>query len=90
MIGASAGGHLCASEAFLHRDLKDEILIMLPKCKKEPYQTIMACPDKIGLLYPVVSFLTEYHEGSWQSLTNGKEALRENCQLNSILRPIIR
>lgn len=87
VIGASAGGHLCASEAFLHRDLKDEILIMLPKCKKEPYQTIMACPDKIGLLYPVVSFLTEYHEGSWQSLTNGKEALREKLSVEQHITP---
>lgn len=81
VLGSSAGGHLCASEAFLHESLKTEILRELPENRKEKYQKISARPDGVGLLYPVVSFLSEYHEGSFLNLTGGKSELKEKLSV---------
>lgn len=72
VLGASAGGHLCASEAYLYHALKQEIQKELTI-----YQNFSARPDGIGLLYPVISFLSDYHEGSYQNLTNQKTGLRK-------------
>ncbi len=76
VVGSSAGGHLCASEAALHASLKQEVLTRLGQAC-ETYKGVSARPDGIGLLYPVISFLSEYHEGSFQNLTNGDVKLRE-------------
>lgn len=81
LLGASAGGHLCASEAFLHEDLKQEIMKTLPDDKREKYRDISARPDGIGLLYPVISFCSQQHEGSYLGLTNGREGLREKLSV---------
>ncbi len=81
VLGASAGGHLCASEAFLHDSLKTEVLSLLPEERRERYQKISARPDGVGLLYPVISFLSEYHEGSYLNLTGGREELREKLSV---------
>ncbi|MFQ7239007.1 MAG: alpha/beta hydrolase [Roseburia intestinalis] len=60
IVGASAGGHLCASEALLHEELKENVLENLAKFQKadmvEQYRKISARPDAVGLLYPVISF----------------------------------
>lgn len=82
IVGASAGGHLCASEAYLYDTLKQNILQEFTNTKQshslqEKYQTISARPDGVGLLYPVISFLSDYHEGSYLNLTNEKTGLRE-------------
>ncbi|MDE7311179.1 MAG: alpha/beta hydrolase [Eubacterium sp.] len=82
IIGSSAGGHLCASEAALHETLKQEALSRLRQGAAssdilKTYESVSARPDGIGLLYPVVSFLSEYHEGSYLNLTNDKPGLRE-------------
>ena len=87
VLGASAGGHLCASEAFLHESLKQEILEILPEEKREKYQRITARPDGVGLLYPVISFCSDYHEGSYLSLTNNKEELREKLSVEFHITP---
>ncbi len=81
VLGASAGGHLCASEAFLHDCLKKEVLSLLTGKRREEYQKISARPDGVGLLYPVISFLTEYHEGSYLNLTGGREELRDKLSV---------
>lgn len=80
-VGASAGGHLCASQAYLHEELKQEILGQPLKEDKSRYCAVSARPDGIGLLYPVISFLSEYHEGSYASLTNKREELREKLSV---------
>ena len=85
IVGASAGGHLCASEALLHEELKENVLENLAKFKKadmvEQYREISARPDAVGLLYPVISFTSEYHEGSYIYNTNEKPGLREKLSV---------
>ena len=85
IVGASAGGHLCASEALLHEELKENVLENLAKFKKadmvEQYRKISARPDAVGLLYPVISFTSEYHEGSYIYNTNEKPGLREKLSV---------
>lgn len=68
-LGASAGGHLCASQAYLYDSMKGKLLEMLPAEKENQYRAVQACPNGVGLLYPVISFLEEYHEGSFRALT---------------------
>ena len=82
VLGSSAGGHLCASEAFLHPALKQDVLTELADRSANPallqqYQCCSARPDGVGLLYPVISFLSEYHDGSYLNLTGQKPGLRE-------------
>lgn len=82
IMGSSAGGHLCASEAYLHEVLKEHVLARLAalgtaSARYRQYESVSARPDALGLLYPVISFLSEYHEGSYLFLTNEQEGLRE-------------
>ena len=60
VLGGSAGGHLCASEAVLYKQVETE-------CK------ISARPDKVVLCYPVISMEKEIHEGSARALTGGEK-----------------
>lgn len=92
VVGSSAGGHLCASEALLYQELAPKVLEELKKqgagtqqIQKvlEQYQAVSARPDALGLLYPVVSFQSEYHEGSYLNLTNGQPGLREKLSVES-------
>lgn len=82
IVGSSAGGHLCASEAYLHTDLERLVLDAFRDAGAcdailKNYQGISARPNGIGLLYPVISFLSDYHEGSYLYLTNSDPHLRE-------------
>ena len=82
VLGSSAGGHLCASEAFLHTALKRDVLAELAHRSADPdmikrYQECSAMPDGVGLLYPVISFMSDYHEGSYLNLTGQESGLRE-------------
>ncbi len=82
ITGSSAGGHLCASEAFLQESLKTLVLTELASRSATPdilkkYEACSARPDGVGLLYPVISFLSEYHQGSYCNLTGQQEGLRE-------------
>lgn len=81
IIGASAGGHLCASEALLHEELKNDILDLHPEYRPE-YQHISARPDGVGLLYPVISFTSEYHEGSFLNNTGGDSFLQDKLSVD--------
>lgn len=91
VIGSSAGGHLCASEAYLHDKLKQLVLEELSKKKVNSdvlkmYENSSARPDGIGLLYPVISFLSNYHEGSFQNLTNQMPGLWEQLSVEQHIR----
>ena len=82
VIGSSAGGHLCASEAYLHSFLKQKVLAELTNQAVNPdilqkYQNCSAKPDAISLLYLVISFLSECHEGSYFALAGQQADLRE-------------
>ena len=91
VVGASAGGHLCASEAMLHEELKENVLENLAKFEKtamvEQYRNVSARPDAVGLLYPVISFTREYHEGSYRYNTNEKPGLREKLSVEVHITP---
>lgn len=80
VVGASAGGHLCASTALLYEELKKEIFLVKPELK-EKYEKISSRPDGVGLLYPVISFTKEYHEGSYLYNTGEKPGLREKLSV---------
>ncbi len=87
VVGASAGGHLCASEAYLHSQLKQEILAELSKKgNANDYEGCSARPDAVGLLYPVISFTSEYHEGSYLALTKGQADLRESLSVETHIK----
>lgn len=60
VLGGSAGGHLCASEAALYTQFETE-------------QEVSARPDKVVLCYPVISLEKEIHEGSARALTGGEQ-----------------
>ena len=44
-------------------------------------------PDKVCLCYPVISFLSEDHEPSFQALTGGDESLREHLSIEKQVDP---
>lgn len=84
LIGSSAGGHLCASMSLYN----DEIERMLMKELKaeEPdlakrYEGISIKPNKVCLNYPVISFMEEAHEPSFQALAGTEESLREKLSV---------
>lgn len=80
VVGASAGGHLCASTAMLHEELKTEIFCVHPELEKL-YGRISSRPDGVGLLYPVISFTSEYHEGSCRCNTGGNPDLQKKLSV---------
>lgn len=80
-VGASAGGHLCASEALLHEELKQKVLSELDSSEADRLTAFSARPDGICLLYPVISFTSEYHEGSFMNNTGGDETLRRRLSV---------
>lgn len=84
VVGSSAGGHLCASEAYLYGELKENILKEWKKRSKKTaaqYEKVTARPDGVALLYPVISFISEYHEGSYRNNTKEKPGLREKLSV---------
>ena len=78
ILGFSAGGHLCASTAALRDELARELDAMDPALSGIPVR-----PDKVCLCYPVISFLSEAHEGSFQCLTGGDESLRGSLSIET-------
>lgn len=88
LIGASAGGHLCASEAALHEEAARLANEELEKTAPEVagrYRQFSARPDKVCLNYPVISFQKEPHEGSFQNLTGGTEYLRKELSAENLV-----
>lgn len=66
VLGGSAGGHLCASEAALYGRMEYED-------QEGEFKGISAKPDKVTLCYPVISLEKEIHEGSAKALTGGEK-----------------
>ena len=80
LMGSSAGGHLCASFAAEYE--KYDILLCEELSRNQPelnrlYGAISCRPNGLSLSYPVISFMQNAHEESFQNLSGGDEALRE-------------
>ena len=79
ILGYSAGGHLCASTTALRSRLKEILDKEIAERRPDLFtvtRDISIRPDKVCLCYPVISFLEEDHEPSFQALTGGDESLR--------------
>lgn len=88
ILGASAGGHLCASVPPLHSYIEPLVRADLEKmCRGlgESYAKISGKPDKVSLSYPVISFQKEQHEGSFQNLTGGMEKMRKTLSVEEMV-----
>lgn len=88
VIGASAGGHLCATESALHEEsarLADAQLAQEDAGLAARYGRFSARPDKLCLSYPVISLEQEPHEGSFQALTGGDETLRHALSAENLV-----
>ena len=84
IIGYSAGGHLCASTTALWKEIDQNLSEALEELRPDlssEYRNISVRPNKVCLSYPVISFLSEQHEPSFQNLTGGNEALREHLSI---------
>ena len=84
ILGYSAGGHLCASTAALRTEIAEALFADLAEMRPdlcEKYRDISVRPDKVCLCYPVISFLSNQHEPSFQALTGGDETLREHLSI---------
>ena len=82
VVGASAGGHLCASTAMLHEELKNRNFFVRIRSWKNYMEAISSRPDGVGLLYPVISFTSEYHEGSCRCNTGGNPDLQKKLSVD--------
>lgn len=88
LIGASAGGHLCAFEAVIHEEMAKSVYNQMKQASPalaEKYNAQSARPDKLVLSYPVISFCDQPHEGSFQMLTGGDESLREPFSVEKLV-----
>lgn len=84
LMGSSAGGHLCASMTVLYKEIDQALFKDLEESVPglaEKYSNISIRPDGLCLNYPVISFLKETHEGSFQALTGGREELRDKLSV---------
>lgn len=75
-IGFSAGGHLCGT---LGTRFDGEEVSDLGAASE-------IRPDALGLCYPVTVSWGRTHEGSFQNLTQGNQALREQLSLEKMVR----
>jgi len=90
ILGYSAGGHLCASTTALRGEIDEALQKELERVRPElagPYSRISMRPDQVCLCYPVISFLKEDHEPSFQALTGGNESLREHLSVEKQIDP---
>lgn len=76
-MGFSAGGHLCGTLGTLF-DCPEVADI-------GPAELLR--PDALGLCYPVAVSWGNTHEGSFQCLCGGDEALRRRLSLDALVRP---
>lgn len=80
LIGASAGGHLCASFTENIPEVEAALLAELKADRPElyeKYKDVPLAPNQLCLDYSVISFVQDQHEDSFQALSGGNEALRE-------------
>ncbi len=76
-IGFSAGGHLCGCLGTLYDSHAVEDLGSAQLLR----------PDALGLCYPVALAWGRTHEGSFENITGGDEALRQQLSLDKLVRP---
>ena len=76
-IGFSAGGHLCGTLGTLYDGA--EVADIGPAAQLRP--------DALGLCYPVAMSWGRTHEGSFQNLTFGDQALRSRLSLEKLVKP---
>lgn len=85
LIGYSAGGHLSASETLYGEEyeklLMEDLKMECPSLA-ERYEGISVKTDQLCLCYPVISFKSEYHAGSFSALTGGEEGLRDKLSVD--------
>lgn len=85
VIGSSAGGHLCASFTAYYEDIHEALMKNLESeapAMAEEYRGISIRPNAVCLNYPVISFMEETHEPSFQALTGGAEELRDKLSID--------
>jgi acetyl esterase/lipase len=88
IMGSSAGGHLCASSVVLCDEISEKVIEDLETNQRnlaDKYKSISAKPNKVCLNYPVISFLKEAHEDSFQALTGGSEQLRKKLSVENFI-----
>ena len=94
IVGASAGGHLCASEALLHEELKENVLENLAKFQKadmvEQYRKISARPDAVGFYIRSSALLQNITREVIFIIQMRNRDFVKNYRLSSISRRIIR
>lgn len=73
IMGFSAGGHLCATVGALYDRYEDDT---------HRYDDISARPDKICLGYPLVSLVTDIHEGCIQNFLGSLENMEDRRALS--------
>lgn len=76
-VGFSAGGHLCGTLGTMFDG---------PEVS-DIGAGAMLRPEALGLCYPVVISQGKVHEGSFQNLSGGEEALRKRLSLEKLVRP---
>lgn len=84
IMGASAAGHLCASETAFCRELEESLMKDLERdvpSLAARTKGISAKADMEVLVYPVIDFTEFPHEDSFQELTGGEESLREKLSI---------
>lgn len=88
LIGASAGGHLCASYAALWEEaaaLADEELKETDQITAENLASVSAQPNKLVLSYPVISLDKEQHEGSAYAIAGNDWKLRKRLSAENLV-----
>ena len=76
-VGFSAGGHLCGTLGMLYDGPEVADIGSAEQIR----------PDALGLCYPVAVSWGRTHEGSFQNLTFGDQALRDRLSLEKLVRP---
>ena len=74
IMGFSAGGHLCATVGALYDRYEDDT---------HRYDDISARPDKICLGYPLISLITDIHEGCIKNLLGSLENMEDRRALSA-------
>lgn len=95
VIGSSAGGHLCASEAALYREFEEASLKETGKTAGEASmgassgaEKVSARPDQVVLCYPVISLEKEAHEGSARVLIGETYGKKEKADFQALRREL--
>lgn len=74
IMGFSAGGHLCATVGALYDRYEDDT---------HRYDDVSARPDKICLGYPLISLITDIHEGCIENLLGGTDHMEDRRALSA-------